>query len=68
MTQQLEDAQYAELEDIIAMLGLEQLSPEDRNVVTREFTLRNLRQAADSIDLDCDESDKPNVPSRDTSN
>jgi len=28
-------AQYAELEDIIAMLGLEQLSPEDRNVVAR---------------------------------
>jgi F-type H+-transporting ATPase subunit beta len=28
-------AQYAELEDIIAMLGLEQLSPEDRNVVVR---------------------------------
>jgi F-type H+-transporting ATPase subunit beta len=28
-------AQYAELKDIIAMLGLEQLSPEDRNVVTR---------------------------------
>jgi F0F1-type ATP synthase beta subunit len=26
-------AQYAELEDIIAMLGLEQLSPEDRSVV-----------------------------------
>ena len=26
-------AQYAELKDIIAMLGLEQLSPEDRNVV-----------------------------------
>jgi F-type H+-transporting ATPase subunit beta len=28
-------AQYAELKDIIAMLGLEQLSAEDRNVVTR---------------------------------
>jgi F-type H+-transporting ATPase subunit beta len=28
-------AQYAELKDIIAMLGLEQLSPEDRNVVRR---------------------------------
>jgi len=28
-------AQYAELKDIIAMLGLEQLSSEDRNVVTR---------------------------------
>jgi F-type H+/Na+-transporting ATPase subunit beta len=28
-------AQYAELEDIIAMLGLEQLSPEDRKVVDR---------------------------------
>ena len=28
-------AQYAQLKDIIAMLGLEQLSPEDRNVVTR---------------------------------
>jgi F-type H+-transporting ATPase subunit beta len=28
-------AQYGELKDIIAMLGLEQLSPEDRNVVTR---------------------------------
>ena len=28
-------AQYAELKDIIAMLGLEQLSPEDRNVVDR---------------------------------
>jgi F-type H+-transporting ATPase subunit beta len=28
-------AQYAELKDIIAMLGLEQLSPEDRNVVLR---------------------------------
>jgi len=27
--------QYAELKDIIAMLGLEQLSPEDRNVVAR---------------------------------
>jgi F-type H+-transporting ATPase subunit beta len=26
-------AQYAELKDIIAMLGLEQLSPEDRKVV-----------------------------------
>jgi F-type H+-transporting ATPase subunit beta len=28
-------AQYAGLKDIIAMLGLEQLSPEDRNVVVR---------------------------------
>jgi F-type H+-transporting ATPase subunit beta len=28
-------AQYAELKDIIAMLGLEQLSPQDRNVVGR---------------------------------
>ena len=28
-------AQYAALKDIIAMLGLEQLSPEDRNVVMR---------------------------------
>ena len=28
-------AQYMELKDIIAMLGLEQLSPEDRNVVGR---------------------------------
>jgi F-type H+-transporting ATPase subunit beta len=28
-------AQYAELKDIISMLGLEQLSPEDRNVVAR---------------------------------
>jgi F-type H+-transporting ATPase subunit beta len=28
-------AQYAELKDIIAMLGLEQLSPEDRRVVAR---------------------------------
>ncbi len=28
-------AQYGELKDIIAMLGLEQLSTEDRNVVTR---------------------------------
>jgi F-type H+-transporting ATPase subunit beta len=28
-------AQYGELKDIIAMLGLEQLSPEDRNVVGR---------------------------------
>jgi F-type H+-transporting ATPase subunit beta len=28
-------AQYAELKDIIAMLGLEQLSPDDRNVVAR---------------------------------
>ena len=28
-------AQYDELKDIIAMLGLEQLSPEDRNVVAR---------------------------------
>jgi len=28
-------AQYSELRDIIAMLGLEQLSPEDRNLVAR---------------------------------
>jgi F-type H+/Na+-transporting ATPase subunit beta len=28
-------AQYAQLRDIISMLGLEQLSPEDRNVVLR---------------------------------
>jgi F-type H+-transporting ATPase subunit beta len=28
-------AQYTELKDIIAMLGLEQLAPEDRNVVAR---------------------------------
>jgi F-type H+-transporting ATPase subunit beta len=28
-------AQYAELKDIIAMLGMEQLSPDDRNVVAR---------------------------------
>lgn len=28
-------AQYADLKDIIAMLGMEQLSPEDRNVVGR---------------------------------
>jgi F-type H+-transporting ATPase subunit beta len=28
-------AQYTELKDIIAMLGLEQLTPEDRNVVAR---------------------------------
>jgi len=28
-------AQYAELKDIVAMLGLEQLSPEDRKVVAR---------------------------------
>jgi len=28
-------AQYAQLKDIISMLGLEQLSPEDRNVVAR---------------------------------
>jgi len=28
-------AQYAELKDVIAMLGLEQLSPENRNVVAR---------------------------------
>ncbi len=28
-------AQYSDLKDIIAMLGLEQLSPEDRNVVAR---------------------------------
>jgi F-type H+-transporting ATPase subunit beta len=28
-------AQYADLKDIIAMLGLEQLAPEDRNIVAR---------------------------------
>jgi F-type H+-transporting ATPase subunit beta len=28
-------AQYAELKDIIAMLGMEQLSPEDHNIVGR---------------------------------
>jgi F-type H+-transporting ATPase subunit beta len=28
-------AQYAELKDIVAMLGLEQLSPDDRKVVAR---------------------------------
>nr|WP_292387670.1 F0F1 ATP synthase subunit beta [Methanosarcina sp. UBA5] len=28
-------AQYSELKDIISMLGLEQLSPEDRNIVAR---------------------------------
>ena len=28
-------ATYADLEDIIAMLGFEELSPEDRSVVTR---------------------------------
>ena len=28
-------AQYADLKDIIAMLGLEQLTPEDRNIVAR---------------------------------
>ncbi len=33
-------AQYAELKDIIAMLGLEQLSPEDRNVVARARRLK----------------------------
>ena len=32
-------AQYAELKDIIAMLGLEQLSPEDQNVVARSRRL-----------------------------
>ncbi len=32
-------AQYADLKDIIAMLGLEQLSPEDRNVVARALRL-----------------------------
>jgi F-type H+-transporting ATPase subunit beta len=32
-------AQYAELKDIIAMLGLEQLSPEDRKVVARSRRL-----------------------------
>jgi len=44
-------AQYAELKDIIAMLGLEQLSPEDRNVVARarrleRFLTQPLRPAA----------------------
>lgn len=34
-------AQYAELKDIIAMLGLEQLSPEDRNVVARARRLEH---------------------------
>ena len=34
-------AQYAELKDIIAMLGLEQLSPEDRNVVGRARRLEH---------------------------
>ncbi|MDB5977379.1 MAG: synthase subunit beta [Nevskia sp.] len=33
-------AQYAELKDIIAMLGLEQLSPEDRKVVGRARRLQ----------------------------
>ena len=35
-------AQYAELRDIIAMLGLEQLSPEDRGVVARARRLERL--------------------------
>jgi len=34
-------AQYAELKDIIAMLGLEQLSPEDRKVVGRARRLEH---------------------------
>jgi F-type H+-transporting ATPase subunit beta len=34
-------AQYAELKDIIAMLGLEQLAPEDRNVVERARRLEH---------------------------
>jgi F-type H+-transporting ATPase subunit beta len=34
-------AQYTELKDIIAMLGLEQLSPEDRNVVGRARRLEH---------------------------
>jgi F-type H+-transporting ATPase subunit beta len=34
-------AQYADLKDIIAMLGLEQLSPEDRNVVGRARRLEH---------------------------
>ena len=34
-------AQYAELKDIIAMLGLEQLSPPDRNVVGRARRLEH---------------------------
>jgi F-type H+/Na+-transporting ATPase subunit beta len=34
-------AQYAGLKDIIAMLGLEQLSPEDRNVVARARRLEH---------------------------
>ena len=34
-------AQYAELKDIIAMLGLEQLSPDDRNVVGRARRLEH---------------------------
>lgn len=34
-------AQYAELKDIIAMLGLEQLSPEDRKVVARARRLEH---------------------------
>ncbi len=34
-------AQYAELKDIIAMLGLEQLSPEDRGVVARARRLEH---------------------------
>ncbi|ARU31920.1 F0F1 ATP synthase subunit beta [Sulfuriferula sp. AH1] len=34
-------AQYAELKDIIAMLGLEQLSPEDRSIVGRARRLEH---------------------------
>jgi len=34
-------AQYAELKDIIAMLGLEQLSPEDRDIVGRARRLEH---------------------------
>ncbi|MFH1820091.1 MAG: F0F1 ATP synthase subunit beta [Pseudomonadota bacterium] len=34
-------AQYADLKDIIAMLGLEQLSPEDRNLVARARRLEH---------------------------
>jgi F-type H+/Na+-transporting ATPase subunit beta len=36
-------AQYSELKDIIAMLGLEQLSPEDRKVVGRARLLERFR-------------------------
>jgi F-type H+-transporting ATPase subunit beta len=32
-------AQYAELKDSVAMLGLEQLSPDDRKVVARDARL-----------------------------